>query len=92
MLADVAIAIPDTAPFTYQVPAELAPLVRPGVRVRVPFGSGMRIGYVTGAGTSEAGTLKPVLEVLDDQPLLTPELLDLTQWIGRHAAMPITPA
>ena len=84
MLVDVAIAIPDAGPFTYQVPAELAPAVRPGMRVRVPFGNGVRIGYVTGPGSANPGTIKPVLEVLDDRPLLTPELLELTRWLSRY--------
>jgi primosomal protein N' len=40
MRVNVAIALPGAGSFTYEVPAELADAVRPGTRVRVPFGSG----------------------------------------------------
>lgn len=84
MRVDVAIALPGAAPFSYEVPAELATAVRPGVRVRVPFGSGQRIGWVTGSGNGSGRTLKPVLEALDPEPVLSPELLDLTRWISGY--------
>jgi len=81
---DVAIALPGAAPFTYQVPAELADAVRPGIRVRVPFGSGQRIGLVTGQGSARGLALKPVLEAIDAEPVLSPGLLDLTRWVASY--------
>ena len=36
-------------PFTYRIPEALADRLRPGMRVRIPFGAGdtLRTGYVT---------------------------------------------
>lgn len=82
---DVAIAVPGAAPFTYDVPAELAAAVVPGVRVRVPFGTGgQRIGWVVGPAAAGSRALKPVIEVLDERPVLSPALLGLTRWIASY--------
>ncbi|MCU0606131.1 MAG: primosomal protein N' [Candidatus Edwardsbacteria bacterium] len=81
---DVAVAVPGAAPFSYDVPAELAARITPGVRVRVPFGSGQRIGWVTGPAAAGSRPLKPLLDVVDAAPVLTAELLALTRWIASY--------
>ena len=65
-------------PYTYAVPAHLADRVRPGVRVAVPFGgSRPREGVVLALGGDESRRLKSVLDVLDEEPLLTDTQLRL---------------
>lgn len=58
--------------FTYAAPDSLAEKIRPGVRVTVPFGTGNRerIGMVFSIGGEESPGLKPVLSVLDREPIL----------------------
>ena len=69
-------------PYTYAVPERLAGRVLPGVRVAVPFGgSRPREGIVLALGGAAEKPLKPVLEVLDDEPLLTPERLQMALWM-----------
>ncbi|MCD7845910.1 MAG: primosomal protein N', partial [Oscillospiraceae bacterium] len=69
-------------PYTYAVPDHLAGAVRPGVRVAVPFGgSRPREGVVLAMGGETEKTLKPVLEVLDQEPLLTEGQLKLALWM-----------
>jgi len=82
--------------FAYTIPEELAAQVAPGVRVRVPFGPRKEIGLVDaveetaeGAGDSGGRRLKSVLAVLDDEPLLGTELLDLCRWIADYYVAPI---
>lgn len=77
--------------FAYAVPSALVGRVRPGVRVRVPFGPRKEIGLVDalGAGEEAPTRLRSVLEVLDDEPLLGPELLDLCRWIADYYVAPI---
>jgi primosomal protein N' (replication factor Y) len=84
--------------FTYSVPDELAERVRPGVRVRVPFGPRKEIGLVhemresvPGSGPDDAtpARLKPVIAVLDDEPLLDAALLDLCRWVAEYYVAPI---
>ena len=72
--------------YLYRIPHELLHLVGPAVRVRVPFGRGNQLttGFCVGLQQS-GGTgrrLKLVKEVLDSRPLLTSEMLELTQWIA----------
>ena len=61
-------------PYTYTVPARLADRVCPGVRVAVPFGGARpREGVVLAMGGETEKRLKPVMDVLDDEPLLIVE-------------------
>lgn len=70
--------------FHYAVPPELASVVRPGVRVIVPFGRGnrKRVGFVLRIEQPEAGVkLKPVLAAADAEPVMNDELLALVEWL-----------
>ncbi|WP_417847702.1 replication restart helicase PriA [Thalassoglobus sp.] len=72
--------------YHYLVPEPLREMIEPGQRVKVPFGRGNTptLGYCVGL-TSEISTskrLKSITEVLDRQPLLSQQMLDLTQWIA----------
>src|SRR5688572_29694967 len=88
LVAEVVIDRPLEQTYYYVVPDELHGGIAPGVRVRVPFGAGDRLitGFCVGLGTQAPGAirLKAVREVLDRQPLLSPEMLELTRWIGER--------
>ena len=71
-------------PYDYVIPESLAGQVVPGVRVEVPFTRSNRPteGIVLAlAGESSFEKLKPVLSVLDDEPLLDRNLLSLAMWM-----------
>ncbi len=69
-------------PYTYAVPEKLAGRVTPGVRVAVPFGgSRPREGIVLALDGQTEKKLKPILDVLDDEPLLTQRQLQLAIWM-----------
>ncbi|HET7222626.1 MAG TPA: primosomal protein N', partial [Rhodanobacteraceae bacterium] len=71
----VALPVPLPQAFDY---LSGAPAVRAGCRVRVPFGRTRRIGIVMDTASEpgiNAGRLKPIEAVLDDEPLLDAELL-----------------
>jgi primosomal protein N' (replication factor Y) len=74
-------------------PSGVAPgPVSPGVRVRVPFGRQRLIGVVMArAATSQIdpGRLKPVLEVLDAEPILEESALKLLSWAAEYYHHPI---
>ncbi|MEZ6068382.1 MAG: primosomal protein N' [Planctomycetaceae bacterium] len=74
--------------YTYIVPDGLRERLRPGMRVKVPFGRGnsLETGYCVGL-TREPPTsrrLKEVAELLDREPLLSEAMLDLTRWMGER--------
>ncbi len=70
--------------FTYSVPQELEGDIRPGKRVWVPLRRRMAIGMAVRVHGEEPDfRTRPVREVLDDSPVLSDELLELTEWIHR---------
>jgi primosomal protein N' (replication factor Y) len=70
---------------TYRVPEALSGRIEPGMRVRVPLGRQMRTGVVAGfAASPPAGELRSVLEILDADPFLPPDLLELCRWAARY--------
>ncbi|WP_204122999.1 primosomal protein N' [Lacticaseibacillus mingshuiensis] len=74
-------------PFDYLIPSVLAGEIRPGMRVWVQFGSGKRqvSGMVVGLAEAPAfdGELKPILAVLDPEPVMDQERLDLAHWLAQ---------
>lgn len=86
MKVSVVLPIPLDQPFTYLVPAELQEEVSVGCRVLVPFGKRRLTGLVVGfvEDDEKAYDLKPIHDVLDEVPSLTPEMLRLTRWISDY--------
>ena len=67
-------------PYDYLIPESLREQAVPGVRVSIPFSRGNRRceGIILAvAENSEYGQLKAVIDVLDAQPVLTPEQIKL---------------
>ena len=74
-------------PYDYLVPGELLERASPGVRVRVPFGRGNREseGLILACGESEKTKgLKPLLSVLDREPVLDRAGIELALWMRQR--------
>ena len=83
--AKVVLGLPVDGPFDYLVPEGMLPLALPGSRVKVSFGRLKKCGYIVGlSSASKVRNIKPLLEVIDERPLLTPELLEFTRLVARH--------
>ncbi|MGC9457637.1 MAG: primosomal protein N' [Halothiobacillaceae bacterium] len=86
----VRVAVPAPVPGYFDYVHENA--LPAGVRVRVPFGRGERIGVVAPGGGQGAGVepdqLKPLVEVLDASPLLCPSVLRLLSWAAGYYHAP----
>ena len=70
--------------YSYAVPVEFAAVLRPGMRVLVPFGGGnrKRQGIVLGKEQVESlEKLKPVIALLDQEPVLSEEMLRLVSFL-----------
>lgn len=82
--AEVAVWLPLRSTFHYRIPRRLQGEAQAGMRVRVPFGKreilGMLVGFTAHPGVPK---VRPISELLDSSPLLTPDLLELTRWISR---------
>jgi primosomal protein N' (replication factor Y) (superfamily II helicase) len=91
MLVQVAVAAAVRGLFTYRVPASLEPAIAIGQRVAVPFGSTRRAtGYVIGFAEAapDGHALRDVVEVLDEFPVFTRDLLDLVRWAEEYYLCP----
>lgn len=80
--------------FHYVVPPALQGRVKLGHRVLVPFGHRPRVeGYVIGFGCQQKGQqLKEILEVVDEEPLLTAEQIAVARWMREHYLCPLVQA
>jgi primosomal protein N' (replication factor Y) len=68
------------------------PVPRPGTRVRVPFGHRERIGVVIAADSPSAiddSMLKPIIESLDDEPLIDAKLMGSLKWAAAYYHHPL---
>jgi primosomal protein N' (replication factor Y) len=73
--------------YTYAVPLSLADAVAVGKRVLAPFGKGDKqtIGFCVGMTEATPDrAVKSIVQVLDDDALLTEHLLKLTRWMADY--------
>lgn len=66
--------------------------LRPGMRIKVPFGTDTKIAYLIETDTHSTVApekLKPVLAILDEAPLLSQQDLQLLHWASRYYHYPL---
>lgn len=79
--------------FDYLVPEALAPPLRLGSRVLVPFGRREAHGYVVGfAEQSSFPGLKAIRSVVGSKPLVEESVLQLARWIADYYLAPVEQA
>jgi primosomal protein N' (replication factor Y) len=87
--AEVVVAAQPDRLFHYRVPPHLGHLVQPGLRVRVPFGPRVLEGYLVRLlDRAEVDSVKPLADLVDDQPVIDPAILALTRWIADYYLAP----
>jgi len=85
MFARIAFDLPVPTEFTYSVPDDLLAELRLGQRVKVPFRSMTRVGYVVGLDeTTEIEKTRDISSVIDPKPIVPPDLLELARWISSY--------
>lgn len=90
-VARVAMALAVDKEYSYAIPDELVAQVEPGKRLIVPFGRKDNPQQAICLAVGRApwtNTLRPVSQVLDDQRLISDQLLELGQWIARYYVCP----
>ena len=92
---DVAVPLHVNMLFTYRLTDSLREVVQLGARVMVPLGRQLTTGYVVGLrdGLKPGSSLieseiKEVAELLDLEPIVTPEVLQITRWVSVYYASP----
>lgn len=93
----VALPVPRQDVFTYALPEEAAH-ARAGCRVLVPLGKRILTGTIVAMDVEAHPKVRPILELLDDEPAFPAPVLSLTRWMAEyylcswgealHAALP----
>ncbi|MHB2147545.1 primosomal protein N' [Calditrichota bacterium LG25] len=84
IFVEVVFNLPINQTFSYRVPQELS-RVQPGMRVLVPFGNQFLTGVVV-MKRDRPGFPNPkdVVDVLDELPLITEKMMQLTRWVSEY--------
>ena len=93
--AQVAVPVHLTKTFTYRLPISMHAVAQVGSRVMVQLGRKPTTGYIvallprlrTGTSLIES-EIKDVQELLDVDPPLTPQVLEITRWVAEYYAAP----
>jgi primosomal protein N' (replication factor Y) len=93
MFAEVAVPVSVRQTFTYRLRGDMALRAQAGSRVLVPFGKKFLTGFVIGLretldGEVEEGDIKDVEELLDESPVITPGIMELTRWVSDYYFAP----
>ena len=90
---EAVLPIPLRRSFTYRIPEEMRGTIKLGARLKVPFGKRSLTGYAVELYAElpadiefDESKIKDIIEVSDDEPLITPEILKLTQWTADYYA------
>lgn len=75
-IAQIVVGLPLEGHFDYSLPEEYREAAEPGMRVLVSFARQQRVGIIVAlASRSPIPRLNPVLALLDESPVFTPEML-----------------
>ena len=89
----VAVGRPVRGEFTYSIPEALEGQLRPGQRIRVPFGRSSTLGfYLAPAPPPPAevvARLRPIERILDVEPALSADIVELLRFAARHYRYPL---
>ncbi|MDD5237066.1 MAG: hypothetical protein PHU91_05330, partial [Candidatus Omnitrophica bacterium] len=70
--ANVIFGLPIEGEFDYSIPAYLAPKAKKGMRTWANFNNKKMLGYIVGLSkTSKITPVKPLLDIPDEQPVLS---------------------
>jgi primosomal protein N' (replication factor Y) len=90
LYCDVSLPVPLDQVFTYLLPETLRHRVRTGSRVLAPFGSRKLAGVVLRTHSEPpASPPRELLRLLEEEPALDDELLELGAWIANYYCSPL---
>ena len=79
--------------FDYEVPDAVGPALAVGSRVRVPVRMRAMLGTVISiSDTTDATGIRPISELVGDEPALSPRLIQLAEWVAIYYCCPLEAA
>ncbi len=83
--ASVAVRLPIDKIFSYRVPKKLEADLEIGKRVWVGFGPRRIVGYVVAVSEeTDLEDVRPIDSIIDNEPIISSEMLLLTKWISDY--------
>lgn len=84
--AEVIVPVALEGYFTYLIPEEFRKKIRPGIRVEVGFGKRKHYSGIVRRVLSDQywPDAKPILDVLDENPIITSKQLSLWDWMSEY--------
>ena len=86
--ASIALPIPVNTSFTYLIPSELTVFAEVGRRALVPFGKRILTGFIIGIsdnpGDVTVSKIKPIQNIIDDEPVFDNHMLKLSGWVADY--------
>jgi primosomal protein N' (replication factor Y) len=93
VILQIALDTPLRRVFDYTAPAHVsAETLKPGLRVRVPFGRRRLVGVLVGTAresTIDSAKLRSAIEVIDREPVFDPVTFDLLCWAAEYYHNPL---
>jgi primosomal protein N' (replication factor Y) len=88
--ADVALRLAVPEALQFAIPEALIGAVTPGQRVLVPLRARQDVGYVVALSDEpKVKGIRPIVRILDREPQMPADLLDLVLWISAHYLAPV---
>ncbi len=85
MFAQIVFPISIRKTFTYSIPDNLKEKIKPGQRALVPFGRENKSGFVVKLSpASDVKKAKEILDLIDEEPVITKDILELTRWVSDY--------
>ncbi|PYT10433.1 MAG: primosomal protein N' [Acidobacteria bacterium] len=93
MFAEVAVPVHVRQTFTYRLPGDMAARASVGSRVLAPFGKKFLTAFIVDLHESlqsdvDEADIKDIEELLDESPIITREIMELTRWISDYYFAP----
>jgi primosomal protein N' (replication factor Y) len=92
-IVEVAVGLPVSSTFHYRIPEKMRDSLRIGMRVLVPFKgrkvTGFSIDLVEKPPKGVEGKLREVEDLLDEAPLIDPQMLRFYRWISDYYLYPL---
>ena len=88
--AEVALPLGIDKTFTYLIPPDLRSLATIGCRAIVPIGRRYATGVIVETpSSSNIKGLKPIKDIIDSSPAVSPELMKLCMWVAGYYFAPL---
>jgi primosomal protein N' (replication factor Y) len=93
MFAEVAVPLHIRQTFTYRLPGDMANRARAGCRVVVSLKQKLLTGFIVALhdhlhGQMAESEIKDVEELVDEAPVIAPDILELTRWMADYYYAP----